>query len=825
MKVLLAGHRIWPGTVKGRTFGDLLRQYRTAAGFSQEYLAEQARLSVETIGALERGVRRAPYRETVNLLSSALQLDTVERRCFEEASVRGRARHTKDDPLGVPASNVVLPVQATSFVGRTDDLRRIEQLLEAGRLVTITGSGGVGKTRAAIAVAEHLPAGRYREVRFVDLSPVSDAAFLIGTMAATLGGSLDSINTIGALAALLKAREMLIILDNCEQLIDHAALIVSEVLVACPGVSFLSTSRERLAIRGEVLYRLPSLDINSSIDLFTQRMLDAGGLSLSDACNAQLGEICERLECIPLAIELTAARVPTFGLNIVQERLYDGLAARTSFRNVPARQQTVSATIAWSVDLLRDSERALLESLSIFSGGFTLAAAEAVCSGVAMPPATIPELLSSLVDKSLVNVTQNLEHARYGMLDSVRLFALSKLTVSCDLADLAKKHAMWVGDFADMVDVARLERPEQWLRINVDPELENARTALRWALEVTNETQPELAARIVGGLRTIWLTSSRKGECTQWATAALARIDADAFPVIAARLYRAIFQAAGMAEQVSLISRASKLFEVIGDYMGVALLHAHASFALGLLGRFAEAMEAVRKVDAILAEHVPERTMSYAAALQGTVFTRIHSRRYEEVASIIAEGMAIVRRFGDDDAIVWRVLHADVEWALGREQSSLDEIDAAIALIQSEPLALGRFIARTYTRRGQILLLHGDIAGGREMARKILLHNMIATSDDVTCEVLQFVALSVATSGEVEWAARMLGAVDTVCGQPLQYPNEEKGFGQTIAISAALYLWSILRERLSEEEIENLRSRGRHLTFAEARAEAERLLS
>ena len=242
------------------SFGELLKRMRLACGLSQETLAERARMSASAIGALERGARRAPYRDTVALLAAALELTDVERAELEAVADRARGRQSRTD--AEPPEPPTLPTRLTSFLGRDREIAEIEALLEVRRLVTITGSGGIGKTRTAVEVAKRLLREQQSEIWFVDLSPLDDGALVAGTIAAALRIPLSQVaDSARLLAAKLKARKLLLILDNCEHVIDEVARVAGPIVRGCPGVKILATSRERLAIEGERAYRLPSLPV------------------------------------------------------------------------------------------------------------------------------------------------------------------------------------------------------------------------------------------------------------------------------------------------------------------------------------------------------------------------------------------------------------------------------------------------------------------------------------------------------------------------------------------------------------------------------------
>ena len=476
------------------------------------------------------------------------------------------------------------------MIGRENDIAGIAALLEENRLVTITGSGGVGKTRVALEVAR-LSTGRWEDIRFVDFSSLSDRAFIAGAIVSTASG--DAGGGADAVAAALRWSHALLVLDNCEHLIAPVARLVAAILQGCPDVSFLCTSRERLAVGNEAVYRLPSLEVPrpsptslkqareyAGVELFVQRATASDReVAFSDASAEGIAEICRRLDGMPLAIELAAARVATLGLESLRARLRDGLTLMGG-RDLPARQQTMNAIVAWSYDLLTDPERLLLQRSAIFAGGFTLAAAESVCATNGIDANGVAELLASLVDKSLVNVKLSEDAARYTMFDSVRSFAHARLQEAQQLAAISRRHVEWVAAFADWLDIARANMTEARLLAESNPELENARTALTWAIAQKSEEAAVLAGRIVGGLRIIWITSRRNSECARWAYAALDGIDEERYPNVVVPLFLALIQVSTYTESLAWTERAIPLFERLGEWVGLALIYAHIAWHL-----------------------------------------------------------------------------------------------------------------------------------------------------------------------------------------------------------------------------------------------------
>jgi predicted ATPase/DNA-binding XRE family transcriptional regulator len=812
------------------SFGQLLRQFRTAAGLSQEQLADLARISVESVGALERGTRRAPYRETVAVLVDALKLDAGERGMLEAAANAARARGTRNSvAANAPAVNPNLPLQSTSFIGRAQDIADITALLQENRLVTVTGSGGVGKTRVVVEVAMQLPGAVRSEVRFVDLSPLSDSRLIIRELASRLGVSLaDTVTATEALVAALRSTRMLVVLDNCEHVIADIALLVSAILRSCPQISFLATSRERLAVGGEVVYRLPSLEVPdrppagierarryAALDLFMQRAtLGDRSVIFGDDSIADIVEVCRQLDGIPLAIELAAARLPTLGLESLRTRLSQGIVVAGGARNLPARQQTMLATIGWSFDLLDSGEKTVLQRTSVFVGGFTLAAAEAVCAGNDIDSQNVANVLSSLVEKSLINVALSNGRARYSILESVKAFAQQRLTEAGEAELLSLRHAEWLAAFADWIDTTRVGKPEPWLRAETAPELENARAALSWAFQTDFPRHVLLAGRIIGGLRTIWLTSGRRSECARWAKAALTAIDEERHLHIVARLLRAIVQAEDGAERFEWAKRALLVFNRIGDLMGVALLHQHLANEYRKGGRLDEALTEISRASEILAS-LP-RSMPHAAMLQNRWQIYFAQNRYEDALSDIAEGLSIVSSLGDRDAFIWKLFQTQVEFAMGQREQAIRDLDTVLDGMLLNPSTYGREIIGAYTFLGLYRIVNGDLEAGVIAVRELLVRQRWGEGvDEHSREAMHVAALAAAMCGEGRLSAKLLGAAEHHYGLPLR--TEWRYLDDM--------LMPRLRERLTVEQVTSLQAEGGTQPLDTLIAEALRALT
>jgi non-specific serine/threonine protein kinase len=408
-----------------------------------------------------------------------------------------------------------LPAQLTSFVGRSREIAEIRRLLPTTRLLTLTGAGGCGKTRVALQVGAELLDDFADGVWVVDLGPLSEPNLITHTVAATLGLRGGPNRTLAeAIADYFRARQVLLLLDNCEHLIAECAQLVEPLLRVAPGLKVLATSREGLAVAGETVWRVPSMSVPSpsesatpevllqheAVRLLLARANAVAPFTVTDADAATLAEICRRLDGIPLAIELAAARLSVLSLDQINVRLKDRFRLLTGgSRTAVARQRTLEATIDWSYDLLSESERTLLCRLSVFPGGWTLEAAEEVCAGNGLDKESILDLLSNLVDKSLVNVEDDAGgERRYRCLETVRQYGRERLVRSCDAERVRNRHLDFFLALAKRAE-PQLTRENQALWLNrLQSDYGNLRSALEWGLEAPGRgnTGLELASAL-----------------------------------------------------------------------------------------------------------------------------------------------------------------------------------------------------------------------------------------------------------------------------------------------------------------------------------------
>ncbi len=432
--------------------------------------------------------------------------------------------------LETPPNN--LPRQATSFVGRHDDLARIEGLLEEGPLVTVSGAGGIGKTRVALEVA----AGRLVDERdgvwFVDLASIADAALIPGTILTTVGGELSTGgDPLEDMLAYLAARNLLLVLDNSEHLVAEVAAIVVRIVAHCPHVSVLATSRSPLDISGERVYRLSSLDSSAAAQLFADRARAANPSFRLEPKTSVVDEICTRLDGIALAIELAAARIRTMSVESLASHLELRLLA--GGRDRRPRQQTMRALIDWSYDLLGNDEQRALRRTAVFLRGFTLRVAKQVCCDEGDDEFRLLELLASLVDKSLIVVEVTEEDQRYRLLEPIREYAWEKLSEDGEVPRTRRRHAIAFADLAESwFDEWDLAPAADWIA-RLERDLANLRAALRWSIEERNDL--ELGVRLVAASTIVFLRLGFLGEGVQWCDRIL-QSGADLSPALEARL-------------------------------------------------------------------------------------------------------------------------------------------------------------------------------------------------------------------------------------------------------------------------------------------------
>ena len=528
-------------------FGGLLRQLRADAEMTQEELAEAAGLSPRSVSDLERGVNLTARKDTARLLADALNL-TGPRRTLFEAAARGRATPSAalaacGPPTTWPKN---LPAQLAVFIGRDRELSEVRALLRSSRLVTLTGTGGSGKTRLSLQVAAEPLNGFGDGVWLVELAAVLDEDAVAPAIARALGIAIQPDRPVlETVLDALGSQDVLIVLDNCEHLIGACAKTAYAIVTSCPGAHLLVTSREPLAIGGETIYRVPPLSLpgpgevgsavarsSDAVALFVERARAQGiDLRVDEQTAPLVVSICRQLDGMPLAIELAAARLRSLSLTDLHNRLDQRFRLLTGgSRTALKRQQTLQATVDWSYSLLTRAEQLLLGRLSVFTESFDLDAAEAVCSLGDIEAFDVTNLLGSLVDKSLVVTEPTGEALRYRLLETIRQFAADRLAATGE-GEAAAFAAAHCAHFLSVAETAapHLTGPDQgsWLA-RLDADQANLRRAARYAADLPDGTAQVL--RFGAALGRYWLARSRDWEALTLLMPVLERPGARADP-------------------------------------------------------------------------------------------------------------------------------------------------------------------------------------------------------------------------------------------------------------------------------------------------------
>jgi predicted ATPase len=608
-----------------------------------------------------------------------------------------------------------LPVQLTGFVGRSRELSEVSTLLLGTRLLTLTGAGGSGKTRLALQVAadrlERYPDG----VWFVELDRVGDPADVPRAVAGAMRVREQAgRRVVETLVDHLSRQRVLLLLDNCEHVVAAAAELAGALLGSCPDLSVLSTSREPLRIAGETVFTVPGLA--ESVQLFTDRAAAANpGFVLHDETGPTVRAICASLDGIPLAIELAAAQLHTMTLRDLSERLDEGfrLLSRGSRTAVP-RQQTLRSTIGWSVELLSAPERTLFRRLSVFAGGFDLAAAQLVCGDESEANADVVELVQALAAKSLVVLEDRGGRGRYRLLETVREYALELLVEAGEHDRLRDRHLGWCIDIAERAE-PELHTGDQAASLDrLQLDLDNFRSALRWALDRGDATS---ALRLATALLEFWIVRADWSEGREWVERALS-LAGEVDPILRARGLRASGELADVLSDypaaTDAFERALAIARQAGDDREIAAALMGLANEGERVGRAKETRPLLEEAVEILRRLGDEP--SIARSLGGLAWLE---ENYPRARALWEEQLAIRRKLANREAVAWAVL--EVGWAA----EGAGDYAAARAAYE-ETLAIGRelsyqrIIARALTQLGDTAVLEGNVAEAGELYEQTL---------------------------------------------------------------------------------------------------------
>lgn len=713
-------------------FGQLLRQARTAAALSQEELAERAGLSTRGISDLERGLHRTPHLETVRMLTDALDLNDASR-----AELRAAARPPPGATAATRAHAAALPVPPTRLVGREREVATLTELLrdDAARLLVLTGPGGSGKTRLAIAVAGNAGDAFVDGIVFVDLAPLADPTLVLATVAHAVGlRASGGANLAEALRVFFIGKHVLLVLDNFEHLLD-AAPVVADLLSGLPALSILATSRAPLHLRGEHEYPVSPLALPDpsqresvaqliqydSVRLFVERARAAKpDFAVTDENVATVVQICHRLDGLPLAIELAAARIKLLPPQALLKRMSERLKVLTGGpRDAPARQRTLRDAIAWSHDLLSDDDQTLFRRLSVFAGGCTFEAVEAVAN--ADGGLDTFEGLSSLVNESLLRHAEEPgRNPRFSLLETVREFGLERLAASHEAVAVRQTHATY---FADLVEVLRpsIDGPDQVRTVaRLEAEHGNLRAALAGAIE---RADAGTALRLSANLWKYWLVRSHLPEGRAWMERSL-KVPGETSP----------------ATRIDALYGAGSFARLQGDY-GQATAHGeeglalardvddsfHAARSLYLLGLIAHYQGDLNR-----ARSLYEESLGLTRTVNDAHFEAMVLNNLGDVVATAQRDLSAAQKYYEDALAIWRG-RSDV-WGMG------------IALLN-----LGNLALRT-----------GDLARAHELFSEGLTMSIPLGDLARIADYLDASGRLAAATGRWEPAARLLSAATAV---------------------------------------------------------------
>ncbi|HEX3671788.1 MAG TPA: adenylate/guanylate cyclase domain-containing protein [Candidatus Cybelea sp.] len=693
--------------------------------------------------------------------------------------------------LETPPNN--LPRQSTSFVGRNDDLARVEALLDEGSVVTLVGAGGIGKTRLALEVAASRLNDERDGVWLADLSAVGDPELIASTILSAVGAELShDRDPLNDLIGYLQGRQLLLVLDNSEHLVADVAPIVAHLVEQCPHLTVLATSRSPLDISCERIYRLATLDAVSAVRLFADRAQAANPAFRVEPKLAAVEAICGRLDGIALAIELAAARVRTMSVENLASHLE--LRLLTGGRDRRPRQQTMRALIGWSYELLSGDERRVLRRAAVFLKGFTLGLAAQVCGAESEDEWRIFDLLTSLADKSLVVVDVEEADQRYRLLEPIREYGWDELVEAGELADARRRHA---GAFAAFAAAAYEEWEagpgDDWLA-RVERELANLRAALRWSLEEKNDTA--LGAQLVAAATIVFLRLGLLSEGIEWyerTTASCAGLPSG----VEARLrygLSMLYSNVGADDRcLEEASRAVELYRRNGDERGLARSLSQVASRHAFASRNREAKAAAQEALA-LARIADDRRL--LADVLRRCAESFGDEGHDAVRARYEESVAVFRSLGRDDDTS-RALQWWGQW----ENNIGDHLNAAQRLLEAAQLTdrdtalvfLTNDIASAY-------LAAGDRTRAEPFARRALTLATKAGHDVLAALAISYLAV-IASEKKPQAGARLIGYAEQrlrIFGWELLPPDPA-----TIA-----RLHELLRRELPESELAILFAEG-----------------
>jgi predicted ATPase/DNA-binding winged helix-turn-helix (wHTH) protein len=641
-----------------------------------------------------------------------------------------------------------MPVPLAHVVGRSDAVPALAAQLKLHRFVTILGPGGIGKTTVAVAVANGLLDSFRDGVRFVDLAPLTDPLLVPSALAAQLGVGIRSDKPLASLIAFLKEKELLVVLDSCEHVIEAAAILAEEIFRGTKAVHILATSREALRVEGERVHRLPPLNFPAStqglkaadaldfpsIQLFVERAAASlGAFDLTDAEAPLVADICRRLDGIALAIEIAASRVDVFGVAGLAARLNDRFQLLMQGRRTALpRHRTLGATLDWSYSLLPESERLVLRRLAVFAGTFTMESASAILASDQTSSTAVVDAIADLVAKSLVSAGVEGPVALYRLLDTTRAYMLEKLEESGEYGRLAQRHAEHYGALLEQAQADWESRPATEWRERYRHLIDNVRAALDWSFSPAGEAATGVALAVA--TVPLWFALSLTSECAERIDRALASQPESRNADLDMRLYAArawsLMQTKGfVAETEAAWTRVRDISERQGniDYRLRALWGLWASLqnrgelhsALTLAERFSElAAQRANATDI----SVGDRMIGYTLHLMGDqTRARQHIERMLSRYEVPVIGAHIIRYVFDQRATAQCFL-ARILWLQGFPDQAVRSVNGIVdgAEAGNDVLSLCQVLVQAAC---PVAFFVGDLAAARRYVTLLLEHS------------------------------------------------------------------------------------------------------
>jgi predicted ATPase/class 3 adenylate cyclase len=666
-----------------------------------------------------------------------------------------------------------LPLQLTSFVGREREMAEVTRLLEGARLLTLTGPGGTGKTRLALQVAADV-LGRYPQgVWLVELAPLADPALVPQALATVLGVRDDATRPLlTVLAEVVRPKRLLMLFDNCEHVIAACAQAAEALVRACPHVQVLATSREALGITGETAYRVPSLSLPAaqSVALDTLRQSEAVRLfderaraaqphfALTPANVAAVVQVCRRLDGIPLALEMAAARVRGLAVEQVASRLDQRFRLLTGgSRTALPRQQTLQATVEWSYALLDRAEQTLFNRLSVFAGGWMLEAAEAVCAGGESTPEDVLDLLLRLVDKSLVVADSGAESGiRYRLLETLRHYGRERLVTTEEAALVQGHHAAYFLALAEEAE-RRFQGGGQrsWLT-RLDPEYDNLLAAAQWWIE---QGETERSQRLAAALFGFWEIRGHRSQGRAVLKAALATPEATPTPTRVKALAVAGWMAISdedLAQARALLTESLTLARQLADQHGVGFACLALAHWAGHAGDPAAQCRSARRAVRVLQASGDRWATGWALTELAQAYLGLGDTR--TARTVCTESVALRQELGDrlgEAAALWHL--AEICAAEGESVAAQRLLEKAITLGRAEG-DLSTLIWSLYAR-GHLALEQGDLAAAHALYTEGLICARDGGYRPLQRRLVEACAALAAARGQPERALRLAGAV------------------------------------------------------------------